>query len=59
MSAAKSIIDHLRDWFLDKQRVVSMGVILPKSIYGIPEGLCFSVPVKCYGDGYYEIVETF
>lgn len=59
MSAAKSIIDHLRDWFMNKDKIVSMGVILPKEIYGIPEELCFSVPVMCLGDGNYKIVENF
>lgn len=58
MSAAKSIIDHLRDWFVpnNTQKIVSMGVILPKSIYGLHHGICFSVPVQCLGDGNYKIV---
>lgn len=30
LSAAKSIIDHLRDWFMGKNKRASMGVILPK-----------------------------
>lgn len=30
MSAAKSIIDHLRDWFINADKIVSMGVILQK-----------------------------
>lgn len=57
MSAAKSIIDHLRDWFMNSQKLVSMGVITTKEIYGIPEGLCFSLPVLCLGEGSYKIWE--
>lgn len=30
MSAAKSIIDHLRDWFMNTQKIVSMGIITQK-----------------------------
>lgn len=31
MSAAKSIIDHLRDWFMNtNHKIISMGVIMPK-----------------------------
>lgn len=30
MSAAKSIIDHLRDWFMHSNKIVSMGVIFQK-----------------------------
>jgi len=58
MSAAKSIIDHLRDWFINKDKKISMGVILPKEVYGLPEGICFSVPVICQGNGNYKILET-
>jgi malate/lactate dehydrogenase len=58
MSAAKSIIDHLRDWLISKNHKVSMGVILPKPLYGLPEGLCFSLPVMCLGDGNYRIIEN-
>lgn len=56
MSAAKSIIDHLRDWFMNVNKMVSMGVIVQKKVYGIPEDLCFSVPVLTLGDGNYRIV---
>ena len=57
MSAAKSIIDHLRDWFMFSNKIVSMGVIFQKEVYDIPEGLCFSAPVLCLGDGNYQIYE--
>lgn len=56
MSAAKSIIDHLRDWFMNVDKMVSMGVIVDRKIYGIPEDLCFSLPVITLGDGNYRIV---
>ena len=34
-----------------------MGVILPKPMYGLPEGICFSVPTKCLGEGNFSIIE--
>jgi hypothetical protein len=30
MAAAKSIVDHLKDWFIGKNQKISMGVILTK-----------------------------
>lgn len=49
MSAAKSIMDHLRDWYLGSDKMVTMGVIVKKKVYGLPENVCFSLPTKCYG----------
>ena len=57
LSASKAIIDHLRDWFLNKNKIISMGVILPKDLYGISQGLCYSMPCLCEGNGNYKIVE--
>lgn len=49
-SAAKAICDHLRDWSLGtKEGYVSMAVFSDGSCYGIPEGLCYSMPVTCSG----------
>jgi malate dehydrogenase len=58
MSAAKSIVDHLRDWFIAKNKKISMGVIISKSIYGLPKDICFSMPVVCLGDGNYRIIDN-
>ena len=51
ISATKAIADHLRDWFQGSDRAVSMGVITTKEMYGIPPGLCFSMPTTCLGGG--------
>ena len=55
-SAAKAICDHLRDWSLGtKEGYVSMGVFTDGSCYGVPEGLCYSMPVTC-SDGEWMLV---
>jgi malate dehydrogenase len=45
-SAANAVIDHLRDWYVGTDKIVSMGVI-SNGDYGIPAGLWTSLPVKC------------
>lgn len=45
-SAANAVVDHLHDWFMGTDKIVSMGVI-SKGDYGIPAGLWTSLPVKC------------
>lgn len=53
MSAANAIKDHLRDWVLGSDEILSMGVISESgNAYGIAEDLTFSVPVKCSGGAY-------
>lgn len=54
-SAANAAIDHMRDWSLGTDAVVSMGVYSDGS-YGIAEGLIFSFPVVCV-DGGWRLVE--
>ena len=54
-SAANAAIDHMRDWALGTDAVVSMGVYSDGS-YGIAEGLIFSFPVTC-ADGDWRLVE--
>jgi malate dehydrogenase len=56
-SAAASVVDHVRDWFLGTPEGdwVSMGVHSDGS-YGIQEGLVYSFPVTCK-DGNYQIVQ--
>eukprot|EP01096_Ripella_sp_DP13-Kostka_P010412 TRINITY_DN4091_c0_g1_i1.p1 TRINITY_DN4091_c0_g1~~TRINITY_DN4091_c0_g1_i1.p1 ORF type:complete len:351 (+),score=186.82 TRINITY_DN4091_c0_g1_i1:51-1055(+) len=55
-SAAKAIIDHLRDWiFGTTGSWVSMGIVSDGS-YGIPAGVVYSFPVRAR-NGEYEIVQ--
>ena len=54
-SAASAVVDHLRDWYLGSDKIVSMGV-RSEGDYGIPEGLWSSFPVRCKNFTY-EIVK--
>ena len=54
-SAANAAIDHMRDWALGTDKVVSMGVYSDGS-YGVAEGLIYSFPVTCQG-GDWSIVQ--
>jgi malate dehydrogenase len=49
MSPANAIKDHIRNWYLgtDAGHYVSMAVISDGKKYGVPEGMCFSMPVEC------------
>ena len=64
LSAASAAVDHMRDWALgtngeDKDAFVSMGVFSDgTSGYAeAPEGVVFSFPVRCAGDGEWEVVK--
>eukprot|EP00320_Phaeocystis_rex_P020983 CAMPEP_0119070310 /NCGR_PEP_ID=MMETSP1178-20130426/37918_1 /TAXON_ID=33656 /ORGANISM="unid sp, Strain CCMP2000" /LENGTH=327 /DNA_ID=CAMNT_0007052131 /DNA_START=34 /DNA_END=1017 /DNA_ORIENTATION=- len=49
-SAAKAICDHMRDWVLGTgASYVSMAVKSDGSHYGVPDGIFYSMPVKCSG----------
>jgi len=54
-SAANAAIDHMRDWALGSDAVLSMGVYSDGS-YGVVEGLIYSFPVTCSG-GDWRIVQ--
>lgn len=54
-SAANAAIDHVHDWVLGSDGIVSMGVVSDGS-YGIAEGLIFSFPVTC-ANGDWTIVQ--
>ena len=57
-SAGNAAIDHMRDWFkvTPADQWVSMAV--PSTgAYGVAEGLIYSFPVRCDGQGNYTIVE--
>ncbi len=45
-SAANAAIDHMRDWALGSDGVVSMGIYSDGS-YGVEAGLIYSYPVTC------------
>lgn len=50
-SAANAAIEHMRDWALGSDGIVSMGIHSDGS-YGIAEGLIYSFPVTCEGGKY-------
>ncbi len=54
-SAANAAIDHMHDWALGSDGIVSMGVYSDGS-YGVAEGLIYSFPVTCSG-GDWKIVQ--
>lgn len=54
-SAANAAIDHMRDWAVGSDAVLSMGVYSDGS-YGVAEGLIYSFPVTCSG-GDWRIVQ--
>ncbi len=54
-SAANAAIDHMHDWVLGSDDVLSMGVYSDGS-YGIEEGLIYSFPVRCSG-GDWQIIQ--
>lgn len=58
MSAAAAIGAHMRDWLSGSAAgdLVSMAIISNGNTYGVPEGLIYSFPVKCTGNGEYEVV---
>jgi len=57
-SAARGALDHVHDWFLgNKDEWCSCGVYSDGSNYGIPQGVIYSVPCKCLGNGKFEIVK--
>lgn len=54
MSAAKAIADHLRDWLVGSEgKIVSMGVFAEGGEYGVPSGICFSLPCTCSGGAWH------
>ena len=54
-SAAASVIDHVHDWVLGSNQVLSMGIYSDGS-YDIEPGLIYSYPVTCKG-GDWRIVQ--
>jgi malate dehydrogenase len=58
-SAANAALEHVRDWFSEtpEDDWVSMAV-KSNGQYGVEEGLIFSYPVRCDGEGNYEVVDS-
>lgn len=56
MSAAAAIGAHLRDWWIGSNEIVSMAISSDHNQYNVPEGLIYSFPVQCTGQGKYEVV---
>jgi len=53
-SAASAAVDHVHDWMLGAEGLVSMAVASDGS-YGVEEGIVSSFPVRVTGDGGYTI----
>lgn len=57
-SAANAALDHVRDWYIPTPEGELLSMAIPsKGHYGVEEGLIFSFPVRCDGEGNYEVVE--
>jgi malate dehydrogenase len=57
-SAGRGALDHVHDWFLgNAHEWCSCGVYSDGSLYGIPQGVIYSVPCICKGNGEVEIVK--
>lgn len=59
MGPANAIKDHLRDWIVGTKAddMVSMAVMTDGTVYGIPKGVCFSLPFQSK-NGEYKIVDN-
>ncbi|GAB1825573.1 malate dehydrogenase [Turicimonas sp. TL08] len=55
-SAANAAIDHIHDWVLGTGDKWQTMAVPSNGEYGIPEGLCFGMPVTC-NNGDYEVVK--
>lgn len=53
-SAASAVVDHVHDWVLGTEGLISMAVASDGS-YGVEEGIVSSFPVRVTGDGGYAI----
>lgn len=53
------MVDHLKDWYLGSQNVNSVAVSSDGNVWGITEGLIFSMPIKNTGDWKIEIQSDY
>jgi len=56
-SAANAALEHVRDWHVETPADDFISMAVPSGAYGVSEGLVFSYPVRCDGNGNYTIVE--
>lgn len=57
-SAGNAAIDHIKSWFSETPSDDWVSMAVPSNgEYGVTEGLIFSYPVRCDGNGNYEIVD--
>ncbi len=57
-SAGNAAIDHIKSWFTETPSDDWVSMAVPSNgEYGVTEGLIFSYPVRCDGNGNYEIVD--
>ncbi len=57
-SAANAAIDHVRNWAFGTRKGDWVSMAVPSDgSYGAPEGVVFSFPCICPGDGTYQIVQ--
>merc|ERR1719482_2169341 len=59
-SVARAACQHMRDWETGTPvgTYVSMGVYTSNGVYGLPDGLMFSLPCACEGDGEWRVVSN-
>ncbi len=57
-SAANAALDHVRSWFSETPDDDWHAMAIPSTgDYGVSEGLIFSLPVRCDGEGNYDVVD--
>ena len=57
-SAANAALDHVRSWFSETPEDDWHAMAIPSTgDYGVSEGLIFSFPVRCDGEGNYDVVD--
>ncbi|CAK4143605.1 unnamed protein product [Aphanomyces euteiches] len=58
MSVGAAIAGHMNDWLFGSSELVSMGILSTGNRYGVPDDLIYSFPIKCLGNGKYEIANV-
>ncbi|ETV91989.1 hypothetical protein H310_13626 [Aphanomyces invadans] len=58
MSVAAAIAGHMNDWLFGTSELVSMAVLSTGNKYDVPDDLIYSFPVKCIGNGKYQLANV-
>ncbi|RHY30330.1 hypothetical protein DYB32_004400 [Aphanomyces invadans] len=58
MSVAAAIAGHMNDWLFGTSELVSMAVLSTGNKYDVPDDLIYSFPVKCVGNGKYQLANV-